>query len=92
MQSIQVSWEDEENNRIVELAVQYRLDASSVSIDGITPSRVHFLCPQTGSSLRSIGVHREKGREVVKRQFINGGGMQRLMGHLEEKHGSVQLA
>jgi hypothetical protein len=52
MQSIQVNWEDEENNRVVELSVQYRLDAGSVAISGVTPNRVHFLCPNTGSALR----------------------------------------
>jgi hypothetical protein len=92
MQSIQVNWEDEENNRVIELAVQYQLDASSVAIAEVTPLRINYLCSETGATQRSIGVHRDKGRRVVARQFVAGGGLDGLKGRLDEKHGTVQLA
>src|SRR6185369_6870636 len=59
MNSVQASWEDEENNRSVELVVNYRLDAKRVEINEVTPTRVNFLCPTTGKTTRSIGVWTE---------------------------------
>jgi hypothetical protein len=89
MQSIQVNWEDEENNRLIELAVQYRLDEGSASIAGVTPKRVHFLCPNTGTALRSVGVHRPKSQSLVAQQFVSGGGLETLKERLAEKHGEI---
>ena len=49
MNSCQATWEDEENNRRVELVVNYRLDAKRVEINDVTPTRVNFLCPTSGN-------------------------------------------
>ena len=48
MKSCQATWEDEENNRHVELVVNYQLDATRVEINDVTPTRVTFLCPTSG--------------------------------------------
>ena len=56
MNSCQATWEDAENNRQVELVVNYRLDATRVEIGDVTPTRVNFLCPTSGKPTRSIGV------------------------------------
>jgi hypothetical protein len=48
MNSCQATWEDAENNRHVELVVNYRLDAKRVDINDVTPTRVNFLCPTSG--------------------------------------------
>ena len=65
MKSFQATWEDEENNRRVELVVNHRSDSTPV----VTPTRVTFLCPTTKAPLRSIGVWTEAGRRVLARQI-----------------------
>jgi hypothetical protein len=69
MNSCQATWEDEENNRRVELVVNYRLDATRVDINSVTPTRVNFLCPTSGITVRSIGVWTNGGRRVLSRQL-----------------------
>lgn len=73
MKSCQATWEDEENNRRVELVVNYRLDAKRVEVEGVTPTRVNFLCPSSGQTLRSIGVWTNGGRRVLARQLAHSG-------------------
>jgi len=73
MNSVQATWEDEENNRQVELVVDYRLDSKRVEIEGVTPTRVNFLCPTTGTTKRSIGVWTDGGRRVLNRQIAQSG-------------------
>ena len=73
MNSVQATWEDEENNRSVELVVNYQLDAKRVEINEVTPTRVNFLCPTTGKTTRSIGVWTEGGRRVLNRQIAQAG-------------------
>jgi hypothetical protein len=73
MKSCQATWEDEDNNRSVELVVNYRLDAKRVEVEGVTPTRVNFLCPSSGKTLRSIGVWTNGGRRVLGRQLENSG-------------------
>jgi hypothetical protein len=51
------------------LVVNHRLDATRVEISDVTHTRVTFLCPNTGSPLRSIGVWTEGGRRVLARQL-----------------------
>jgi hypothetical protein len=68
MKSFQANWEDEENNRRVELVVNHRLDAKRVDTTDVTPTRVTFLCPTTKKPLRSIGVWTEAGRRMLARQ------------------------
>ena len=67
MNSCQATWEDAENNRHVELVVTYQLDATRVQINDVTPTRVNFLCPTSGKTTRSIGVHTNGGRRVLSR-------------------------
>ncbi len=68
MKSFQATWEDQENNRRVELVVNQRRDAKRVELTDVTPTRVTFLCPTTKSPLRSIGVWTDSGRRVLARQ------------------------
>lgn len=68
MKSFQATWEDEENNRRVELVINHRLDAQQVELCDVTPTRVTFLCPTTKNPLRSIGVWTDGGRRVLARQ------------------------
>ena len=73
MNTCQANWEDAENNRRVELVVNYRLDASRVDIKDVTPTRVTFLCPTSGNPLRSIGVWTGGGRRLLAEQLESAG-------------------
>src|SRR6476660_525265 len=90
--SYQANWEDEDNNRHVELEVNYRLDQTRVDISDVTPTRVTFLCPQTSKKRRSSCVHTESGRQLLARQIEAAGRLATLpqeiaAGHLVEiKH------
>lgn len=65
MGSFQAAWEDEENNRRVDLAVDYQVAEGQVEIQSVTPQRVHFCDPSTGNATRSIGVWTETGRQLL---------------------------
>jgi len=89
MNCVQVSWEDEENNRIVELSVDYLTGDSSIEIAGVTPTKVTFLCPDSRTALRSVGVRRETGRRLLARRFDLGGGLEMLRRRLQDKQAEV---
>jgi hypothetical protein len=82
--SYQANWEDEENNRQVELVVNYRLDQTRVEISDVTPTRVIFLCPDSGKQLRSIGVRTATGRELLARQIAAAGRLASLPQEIAE--------
>ena len=69
MQSTQVVWEDDENNRQVVLSVQWTDGGSGTEVCGILPHQVRFLCPESRSVLRTLGVWTAAGRELLARQF-----------------------
>ena len=63
------TWEDEENNRNIQFSVQYATENSEVSLLKITPTKVSFVCPETNTCIRSIGVHTESGRDLLVHRF-----------------------
>jgi len=69
MQQIETSWEDEENNRQVSFTVQYTREENSIAIEKLTPKQVTFLCPESKSPLRTIGVWTDKGRDLLVNQL-----------------------
>ena len=58
-------WEDEENNRQVQFSIDYTIEDSSIEIKSVTPNKVSFVCPESNTVVRTIGVHTESlnGRE-----------------------------
>lgn len=83
MKTIESHWEDGENNRRVAFSVGYTRETSGVEIKALTPKQVTFLCPASGSELRSIGVWTEKGRELLAHQL-------RTSGHLTELERQIE--
>lgn len=85
------SWEDEENNRIVELSVEYQLADTCLQIERVTPTAVVFLYPQTGEAVRKIKVWTETGRRMLLNQYRQAVGsehlQQQLDAHLAENVG-----
>ena len=69
MKNCVVNWEDDENNRHVQLSVAYAIEGGEVSIENVTPTKVTF----TGQDNRTIGVHTEKGRNLLADQFLKSG-------------------
>lgn len=83
MQKIETNWEDEENNRQVSVAVEYTRDDNKVEIKSLTPKQVTFLCPESNSPLRSVGVWTEKGRELLAKQLHAAGYLPQLEEEIE---------
>lgn len=84
MKTFQATWEDEETSRQVELVVNYQLDKSRVEINGVTPTRVTFLCPTSKKPLRTVGVHTNGGRRMLVRQAIEAGQLKPLASEIAD--------
>lgn len=84
MGTFQAAWEDEENNRRVDLVVDYQVATGQVEIKTVTPSRVHFVDPATGETTRSVGVHTETGKQLLLDRAMAAGAIDRVRHHLSE--------
>lgn len=84
MQSFTTTWEDEDNNRILELAVQCRLNGDAVEIVDVIPHAVTFVCGQTGEHVRKVRVHTETGRQILRRALHAAGGIELVQQAAEE--------
>ena len=69
MESVSVTWEDDENNRVVEFSVEFRMNEDFVEIGEITPKSVTFVDPRTKESIREIGVWTEAGRRHLVAKY-----------------------
>lgn len=77
MQSHQTSWEDEENNRVIELRVDYEIDGDSIAIRDIAPQKVTFV-DNDQQPVRSVKVYRERARRLLERTFRQDGRLEKL--------------
>ncbi len=77
------NWEDEENNRIVELSVEYQLADDRLEVERVTPTAVSFLDPQNGQVVRKIKVWTETGRRMLLRQYRESVGSEQLQQQLD---------
>lgn len=84
MGTVHAAWEDEENNRRIDLVVGYQVSTGQVEIDNVTPHRVHFACPESGKTLRSVGVHTETGKQLLLERALAAGAIDRIRHHLSE--------
>jgi hypothetical protein len=84
MQTIESHWEDAENNRRVAYSVAFRREGKNVAIKYVTPKQVTFLCPESKSPLRTVGVWTHKGRELLSHQL-------RTSGHLTELERQIEV-
>ncbi|MGI9456407.1 MAG: hypothetical protein ACR2NU_07585 [Aeoliella sp.] len=73
MGTFQAAWEDEENNRRVDLVVDYQVAAGQVEIQHVTPQQVHFCDSETGVTTRSINVHTETGKQILLERALQTG-------------------
>lgn len=84
MHTIESHWEDAENSRRVAYSVAFARRGKSIEIQDVTPTQVTFLCPDTNSELRSVGVWTQKGRELLAHQL-------RTSGHLTELERQIEV-
>lgn len=82
MKTVQATWEDEENNRRVELVVDYQLDSHGVKIDRVTPQRIYFHEPGVREATGSVAVWTEKGRNLLVEQMHSAGWIEALRGQI----------
>lgn len=85
MGSYAATWEDEDNNRQIQFSVEYSTETGSVEIETITPTKVSFICPETNTCTRSVGVHTESGREMLANHFRANGDLQQLADEIAKR-------
>ena len=83
MHTMDSHWEDEENNRRVAYSVEYARQGESIEIKALVPKMVTFVCPQSTTPLRTIGVWTEKGRELLTHQLRTSGHVAELQEQIE---------
>lgn len=66
MNQCTVNWEDEENNRIIQLLVDYTIDEQSIAIDSVTPEAIVFV-DSAMQPTRRLPVFTEAGRTLLRR-------------------------
>ncbi len=86
MSNMLATWEDEENNRQIQFTVEYTIANSEVQIDTVTPNKVSFVCPETNTCLRSVGVHTEAGRDLLADRILKSGRMCELTKEIAQRH------
>jgi hypothetical protein len=65
------TWDDENGNRQIQFSVEYKIESGNVDVQKVTPQKVTFICPETNSCIRSIGVWTEGGRRLLAEKFSN---------------------
>lgn len=82
MNSTQMTWEDDDNNRQVRFRVDYNVGTSDIEIVDVVPTEVAFTKNNT-----TIGVHTDKGRLMLKSQLASSGRFETLQTEIIEKEG-----
>ena len=85
-------WEDGESNRQIQFSIDYSVESSAVVLDRLTPVKITFICPDTNTVLRSVGVHTDKGQSTIADQFAQSGKLDELIIAIGQKHGLVLTA
>lgn len=80
MTSTQLTWEDDDNNRQVRFCVEYNVGKSDIEIVNVVPTEVVF-------EDRTVGVHTDKGRAMLKSQIASSGRLETVQSEIIEKEG-----
>lgn len=84
MGSHSVCWEDDDNNRKIDLDIRFGMVDGEVEIHSITPHTVSFVCPEKKDIIRKIGVFTEAGRQMLAAQFKQRNCMNTLKSQLSD--------
>lgn len=79
-------WEDSEKHRQIQFSIAYSIENSKVVITKIVPTKVTFVCPETNTALRSVGVHTDRGQTILRDQFAQSGKLDELVAELKLKN------
>ncbi len=82
-----VQWEDEVANRQVQFSVDYSIEHAKLTIDQVIPTKVFILDRDADSAKKSIGVHTQKGRQLLVDQFTNSGRLEELTLEIGRRNG-----
>ena len=74
-----MTWEDDDNNRQVRFRVDFTTADSNIEIVEIVPTEVAFADNTT------IGVHTDKGRQLLVDQIVRSGRMETLKTEIAEQ-------
>ena len=91
MKTTLCTWEDETSNRQIQFSVDYLIENGAVSIRNVTPNKVSFVCPDTNTVRRSVGVHTAAARQMLSGQFRNSMGYERLASAVANPNGDVVI-
>lgn len=69
MNTVQTVWEDDDNNRKVEMTIEYVISNQTIEIQDVAPTRVTFVEPTSKDEIRSVGVWTRSGAEMLVRQW-----------------------
>ncbi len=86
---LMAQWEDEAKNRQVQFSIGYSVEAGSIAIGDVTPTKVTFICPESNTALSSVGVHTEKGRSMLADQFVGSGKMNDFINEVSKRIGQL---
>lgn len=89
METYKATWEDEENSRLVQFSVDHTTENGSVEIHSITPTKVSFVCNDTNTVKRSVGVHTDKGRSLLNKSFHAAGMLTELKSEIAVRNEST---
>ena len=85
MNSMEMTWEDEDGNRNVQFSINYTIENSDIEIANVTPTAVSFTCQQSNTVTNSVGVHTEKGRKMLADQIVKAGQMEKAIDRINEE-------
>ena len=72
------TWEDEANNRQIQFSVDYVIENGAIEIKTVTPEKVSFVCPETNTCYRTVGVWTQSGRNLLAGAFHDSGATEHL--------------
>ena len=79
------NWEDEENNRIVQLTVEYSVAGSRIEIEDVTPTSILFIDAATRTPRRRIRLWTDTARRLLRTKHADTVGVETLREQLESE-------
>lgn len=90
--NMMAQWEDEAGNRQVQFSVDYSIENATVMIDRVTPTKVTIIDRETNTTVKTMGVHTEKGRKMLVDQFVTSGKLEDFTIEIARRNGLLVSA
>ena len=92
MKNTIATWEDEENNRHIQFLVAYAIENNEVEIKSVTPNKISFVCPDTNTFTRAIGVHTKTGQDFLAAKIKEAGKIEAVAIEIAQREGLLVSA